>query len=166
MTVAMIVMVTLLLMRPCRSISLARSISLDRCHNRSHSVDLTVDLTIDLTDRSQYRCHDRRDTDGTPTGDHRDTTGHHRTPSGHHGGTPPAPARQPGGAHFWPGGALAMEGSFLSPAHAASPRPHARHEHETETDFPVGGSPFHFDLTPQPPITVASIVLFFFPLSY
>ena len=48
--------------------------------------------------------------------------------------------------------ALATAGSFLSPARAASPCPHARHEPETKTDFPVGGSSFHCDLTPQPPI--------------
>eukprot|EP00959_Pyramimonas_sp_CCMP1952_P443956 9294556-Pyramimonas_sp.AAC.1 len=35
----------------------------------------------------------------------------------------------------------ATAGSFVSPAHASSPRPHARHEHETEADFPVAETP-------------------------
>eukprot|EP00959_Pyramimonas_sp_CCMP1952_P404171 8469144-Pyramimonas_sp.AAC.1 len=46
------------------------------------------------------------------------------------------------------GFAAAAASSFLSPAHAASPRPHARHERASETNFPVVGSPFHCDVTP------------------
>ena len=43
--------------------------------------------------------------------------------------------------------ALATEGSFLSPAHAASPRcPLARNDTKR---FPSQGTPFHFDLTPR-----------------
>ena len=83
----------------------------------------------------------------------RDTTGHRGTAPGHrrptggdttgHRGTPPG-YRRPTGGHskmclrF----ALATAGSFLSPGHAASPRPHGRYEQETESDFLVGSLGF------------------------
>ena len=52
----------------------------------------------------------RRDTDGTPAGHRRDTARH----------------RPPGRETFGPAAPQPQE-TFLSPAHAASPRPHARH---------------------------------------
>ena len=79
----------------------------------------------------------RRDTSGPPAG--------HRRPR-----TTPHTRRSNICLDF----ALATEGSFLSPAHAASPRPHAR-TNETKR-FPGWG---HSVLTPQPPTSTKSQVL-------
>ena len=88
---------------------------------------------------------------GTPSGHHWDTTG---TPDGTPDGTPAGHRRTPTGGRrssICLDFALATEGSFLSPAHAASPRPLAR-TNETKR-FPGWG---HSVLTPQPPITATS----------
>ena len=87
------------------------------------------------------------DTLGTPPGHHEDTIrtplGH---PTGHRGGNRRTPVKKKNCLDF----ALATEGSFLSPAHAASPRSLAR-TNETKR-FPHRETPFHFDLTLQPPM--------------
>eukprot|EP00959_Pyramimonas_sp_CCMP1952_P454256 9469607-Pyramimonas_sp.AAC.1 len=54
-------------------------------------------------------------------------------------GTPPGPTGTPPGHQRTETDFRSYFGPATRGSRAASPRPHARHEHETETDFPVGG---------------------------